>query len=139
MQGAAQIATTSPFSQLDALYTSILSQAGDKLTLTDILHAHFFVTSDQRQHRKHRLTLPQALNILDHKYTRTVIRSCIADVSAIARLEDQDLIFYHASLTNYLMDRSRSGEHFIDLDAFNAKILPPLFHEAGHEESGPGG
>ncbi|KAF5324163.1 hypothetical protein D9619_011114 [Psilocybe cf. subviscida] len=43
VKGVAQIATKSPFSQLDTIYTYILSQVDDQPALKNILHAHFLI------------------------------------------------------------------------------------------------
>ncbi|KAF5324402.1 hypothetical protein D9619_011267 [Psilocybe cf. subviscida] len=123
VQGAAQLATKSPFLFLDAIYTYILSQADDQQALKDVLHAHFWRLGGD-------MTIQETLSILDHRYTNGVIHSCIADMTAIARFENEKLIFYHASLTDFFHDQLRSGEYFADLDMFDLKILPPLLEHS---------
>ncbi|KAF5324399.1 hypothetical protein D9619_011264 [Psilocybe cf. subviscida] len=128
VRGAAQLATKSPFSFLDAIYTYILSQADDQQALKDVLHAHFWLVENK-------ITLQETLSILDHQYTNSVIHSCIADMTAIAWFENKKLIFYHASLTKFFHNQSRSGEYFVDLDMFDLKILPLLL-EHNHYNGG---
>ncbi|KAF5324243.1 hypothetical protein D9619_011258 [Psilocybe cf. subviscida] len=131
--GIAPTPTASPFSQLDAVYTFILSRVDDQQALKDILHIYF--------HRKSFLQpragflasplLPQMLRLYNHRYTDTVIHSCVADMSTITRFDSihHTLAFYHASLEDYFQDPTRSGNYFVHIDAFNAKILPSLVLE----------
>lgn len=126
VQGAAKIDSKSTLSQLDALYASILSSADDQQALKDILHAHFWLL-EKKRFAGSNLTLQQILRVHDRRYTETVIHSCTVDMSSIFRLNGTELIFYHASLENYLLDQSRSWDYFVDTRAFNAKIQPRLF------------
>lgn len=64
------------------------------------------------------------------KYDLNLLESYVSDLTAIMRLEYNDLIFYHASFSDFLGDKSRSGEHHIDLNAFRAKILPAIWMRA---------
>jgi hypothetical protein len=133
VNGAAQTASNLPFSHLDAIYTYILSRADDQEALKDILHAQCFLMTLNRGYRR---ALPLIINIYNGRYNYTFLHSCTADVAAIARLEKGELIFYHASLPDYLMDRSRSGAYFVDIDSFNDAILPALWAHAGKVVAG---
>lgn len=64
------------------------------------------------------------------KYTYLLVQSCSSDLSAILRLEGDDLVIYHASLTDFLKDQSRSGEYYLDVGIFSAKILPRVWTNA---------
>ncbi|KAF5324153.1 hypothetical protein D9619_011301 [Psilocybe cf. subviscida] len=134
VQGVAQVATNSPFSQLDAIYTFILSRADDQQALKDILHAHFHRRRVAHPEAGPTLTLQQVLCVYDRVYTDSVLHSCIADVNAIACFENDSLIFYHASLADYLEDQSRSEEYFVDIDVFNVKILQRLLRHPKLDE-----
>ncbi|KAF5324139.1 hypothetical protein D9619_011134 [Psilocybe cf. subviscida] len=117
VRGAAQLATKSPFSQLDALYTYILSQVNDQDALKDILHADLSKGNG-------RPSLMEVLELYNQKYTQTTVLSCLADITSIARYQSDRLLFYHASFSDYLSDQSRSGDYFVDLAAFFYNILP---------------
>ncbi|KAF5324403.1 hypothetical protein D9619_011261 [Psilocybe cf. subviscida] len=129
VQSGMTIATERPFSPLDTLYASILSQADDQQALKDILHAYFWLLHGGHLTRGNS-SLQSILNAYNHRYTDSVIRSCIADVAAIAHFDDDKLIFYYTSLEDYLLDQSRSGEYFVDTRAFDIKIRPRLLEHA---------
>jgi hypothetical protein len=135
VQGAAKITTKSPFAQLDAVYTYILSQVDDQEALKDILHAHFliqdvskngFVKSRRLKHPK--VPLAHLLEIYNPRYSRAMIHSCLAELTPIVWYTDEnELLFHHASFPDYLGDQSRSKDYFVDIDAFNFKILPAVW------------
>jgi hypothetical protein len=117
----------SPFVQLDAIYTYILSQAEDHTAINHIFAAHFFV---QRATQSGQWKGNGFMNILmrhDSRYSRLVINSCISSLLPIVRLDNNQLVFYHASLGDFLCDRSRSEAYFVDVDDCAASIVPVLF------------
>ncbi|KAF5324315.1 hypothetical protein D9619_011296 [Psilocybe cf. subviscida] len=137
VQGIVQPTPISPFSQLDTIYTHILSRADDQQALKEILHAWFY-TLDIRSWKigywDFKFTnILHTLRIWDQRYTNSVVYSCISDVNSIALLEDGNLIFHHASLADYLQDQTRSGEYFVDVEVFNAKMLPRLLEHVKHD------
>lgn len=140
VQGVAPLTARSPFSHLDAMYAYILSRADDQDALKDILHAQLLRSITHRTARRtttHRnATLQQLLLMYNPRYTDTVIHSCVGDLSAIAHLGCRELAFYHASLPEYLQDESRSGVYFVDVDAFNEKILPKIWEHVGQVKEG---
>ncbi|KAF5322335.1 hypothetical protein D9619_000238 [Psilocybe cf. subviscida] len=149
-QGVAQIATKSPFSHLDALYTHILSQADDQEALKDILHAQLLIqvlrkrflceTPCTKKHpfrrpcitpsNKH-VELVEILQSRNPRYTALVVSSCLADLTSIAQY-DGELLFYHASFSDYLLDRSRSGDYFINFDALSSENGTALLVKMQH-------
>lgn len=131
---SAQRATRLPFHELDSLHTGVLSRVSDQQALKELLRAHFFPQDDPYLPGPQR----QIFSTDDHRYTGAVIRSCLADLSAIARFEREPLVFYHASLHDYLRirDQSRSRGYFVDMRAFNAKIQPRLLELAEEDEKG---
>lgn len=141
VQGVVQIINNSPFTRLDAAYTHILSQVDDQEALKDILHAQFLkedseVFTEFKDFQRH-ATLQKVLSIYNPKYTDDVVHSCIADLTSIAFYEFAErLLFYHASFADYLLDQSRSGEYFLNLEEFNLKLLPALWKRVGKKEGG---
>lgn len=71
--------------------------------------------------------------LLDHynsRNSRAVMESCISQLSAIVQLtEDGGINFYHASLTDFLVDPDRSGIYWVDVDAFRVKLLIGLWEQ----------
>ncbi|KAF5318691.1 hypothetical protein D9619_010658 [Psilocybe cf. subviscida] len=133
LQSAKPSSTASSFfSQIDAVYAHILSRAADQQALKDILHVALVL---RRIDKAFNRMLQRVLSTYNCKYTDdSVIRSCITDVIAIARLERRALIFYHVSLDDYLQDLSRSGKYFVNLDAFGPKILPAIWEHIGKKQ-----
>ncbi|KAF5324186.1 hypothetical protein D9619_011178 [Psilocybe cf. subviscida] len=119
VHGAARLATKSPFSHLDALYTYILSQVDDQEALKDILHAQLSNTEGN-------LSLINILQLYNRRYTRVTVLSCLADITPIAKFKHNSnkMVFHHASFSDYLLDQSRSEDYFVDLAAFFYNILP---------------
>lgn len=121
VQGAAHTSTKSPFAYLDTIYMYILSRVDDQEGLKDVLHAELLIQEFDV------LAIPgmlvELLEAYDSKYTKAMVRSCFADLTPIAKYSDnRRLLFRHASFPDFLLDQSRSGEYFIDLNAFNFKI-----------------
>ncbi|KAF5309575.1 hypothetical protein D9619_012424 [Psilocybe cf. subviscida] len=126
VQGAAQISTRSPFSQLDAIYTYILSQVDDQDVLMDVLHAELLIQEYDVLAIEGMLV--QLLEAYNHKYTKAMVQSCLAHLTPIAEYSDNRRLFFrHASFPDFLLDQSRSREYFVDLDAFNFKIQPAVW------------
>ncbi|KAF5324306.1 hypothetical protein D9619_011196 [Psilocybe cf. subviscida] len=143
VKGAARLATKSPFSYLDAIYTYILSQVDDQGTLKDILHSQLLIRElahPRVLHLTGSSTAPQVSLImlmeLNHeKYTREIVLSCLADLTPISRYNTQDsnLLFHHASFPDYLLDQSRSGDYFVDTAAFSYQILLVIWKHVDDE------
>ncbi|KAF5323292.1 hypothetical protein D9619_013513 [Psilocybe cf. subviscida] len=87
----------SPFSALDAIYSYILSRANNLDAVKDILSAHHSLEG---------------------------VESYLSDLLAIARfdLPTEAVVFYHASLEDYLVDTNRSGAYHIDLETFPTRV-----------------
>ncbi|KAF5309460.1 hypothetical protein D9619_012450 [Psilocybe cf. subviscida] len=130
VQGAAQISgnSKSPFYYLDRIYTYILSQVEDQEALKDILHAQLLIVDYLEPSFRvfsQDVKLVDILQPYNPKYTEGIFQSCLADLSSIAHYaHNHELLFYHASFPDYLLDQSRSGGYFVDIDAFNFKIQP---------------
>ncbi|CAA7266831.1 unnamed protein product [Cyclocybe aegerita] len=105
-------ANHSPYEQLDALYTHILENASD---VESVLH----VISVLEEH-KSKFTndlVPLTPPLLDEVLFRDPggVRMCLIDVASLItyHLHDQPIHVAHASLIDFLLDRSRSGRFCI--------------------------
>ncbi|KAF5328668.1 hypothetical protein D9619_011518 [Psilocybe cf. subviscida] len=158
VQGIVPPARNSPFSHLDAFYTYILKQADDhdairdilssKLlddrTITTIIHPGVLVINSKTEivsrgtqpgtdRTESRSSLPPTnkfLQLYNSKYTQRLFASCISDIAAVVQLRNDRLVFYHASLADFLLDRSRSEPFDVDLEAFSAKVFPAMLKQA---------
>ncbi|KAF5318688.1 hypothetical protein D9619_010656 [Psilocybe cf. subviscida] len=128
VKGSIPVATQSPFSHLDAVYTSILLQLDDQETLKDILHAQLFIlqfNADMDKNGKGSgMTILDLLQVCNKKYPmEEMVISCLADLNTIAfySFSSGQLQFYHGSFQDYLLNQSRSGDYFVDITAFIKK------------------
>lgn len=136
VHGAAPLSIKSPFASLDAVYTYILSQVDDQEALKDILHAQLLIQHYKQKPSYLEEDFVELLNIYDPKYNYRTAQSCLADLTPIAKYAEVNvgryaiarrLLFHHASFPDYLLDKSRSGDYYVDLDAFNFKIMPAVW------------
>ncbi|KAF5310019.1 hypothetical protein D9619_010162 [Psilocybe cf. subviscida] len=122
VQGIVPAGKNSPFTHLDTIYTFILAQADDPEVMHDVLSVTL-LTEIESEHTM----------LLDHynsRNSRAVMESCISQLSAIVQLtEDGGINFYHASLTDFLVDPDRSGIYWVDVDAFRVKLLIGLWEQ----------
>lgn len=141
VHSVAPISTRSPFSQLDAVYTYILSQADDQEALKDIIHTDLLIKATLRWRTNvdfydRSPTLDRAIAMHKPTLSADVLHSCLSYLMPIARFEHGQLCFYHAWLTDYFLDESRSGPYFVDIDAFSASVFPAIWERIGREYSG---
>lgn len=126
VKGIIPPANNTPFTRLDSIYTCILSRADDLEATRSILSMKLLGANSDLVVDASEVDLLQAY---DSRFTDIVIESCIAELSAIAQLTEYgNLEFYHASMTDHLLDRSRSGVHWIDIQAFHEKALVAFWH-----------
>ena len=116
-----EIAT--PFAELDALYNQIFTSVIQIEKVLDI----FMVLVLFRQ-------LPPRPNILDHffSYRPGLTRAILSDLHSILYLppkEDRtgEIKIFHASLSDFLLDATRSGRFFIDLAKSRSTIARKVF------------
>lgn len=142
----------SPFSQLDAVYTYIISQVEDQQVAKHIFAAKFL---------QEKLTtvklVPWAdpgygdsfewgvrndftvlLSSYNPRYTDAVVDSCISNLVSLVGLKagpdlENHLSFYHASLADFLLDASRSGIHYVDVNTFSVEFASLLFQRIRDE------
>ncbi|KAF5312291.1 hypothetical protein D9619_003568 [Psilocybe cf. subviscida] len=141
VQGIAPVAKNSPFSQLDAVYMYILSQADDQEAAKDLLAAkllHNDLNDDERVWPPNPIRPPiKTILSIYHptRYGLSLIESCASELAALLRFQGDELKFYHASLGDFLEDPSRSGEYHVDVDVFCAKILPAIWMKAPESQA----
>ncbi|KAF5329622.1 hypothetical protein D9619_009228 [Psilocybe cf. subviscida] len=117
------VATNSPFVHLDAIYKYILSQAENREAVMDLLSIDLlFQTLEDIEY-----SLDDILLIYNSRYTPEFLHSCVSDLTAILKFNALNLKFFHASLPDFLKDKLRAGEYYIDVDAFGAKVLPAIW------------
>ncbi|KAF5312515.1 hypothetical protein D9619_003564 [Psilocybe cf. subviscida] len=137
VRGMAPATKNSPFSQLDAIYAYILSQADDQEAVKDFLAAKLFrnAADSQKDNLYDRdtplLSITTILSIYDpSRYNLALLDSCASDLTAILQFLGHEMIFYHASFTDFLTDKSRSGDYHIDIPVFAAKVFPAIWMKA---------
>lgn len=130
VQGAAPISTKSPFAYVDAIYTYIVSRVDEQEALKDILHAHLLMQTFKQSSSYINNDFVDILRVYDRKYTVAMVSSCLADLTPIIKYDvgsTCSLLFHHASFPDYLLDKSRSRDYYVDLEEFNFKIQPWLW------------
>ncbi|KAF5317447.1 hypothetical protein D9619_013236 [Psilocybe cf. subviscida] len=125
--GLRPVTKSSPFAQLDAIYTHVLSQVEDWEAARDVLAAQIFISTRPTNIRKIiigglRLRLDNILQPLGREADD--LASYISDLMAIVQFDNirNVLTFYHASLSDFLCDSTRSGAFYIDLSAFTERL-----------------
>lgn len=141
VQGVRPIENDSPFSQLDAIYSHILAQSKYWAKAKDILAAQVlpYLTQESRASssgfhevrrgaRSPELEASYRLYALD--YSAREVSSYTSDLTALIKVGDNNEVqFYHSSLSDFLLDKHRSSQYFIDLEEFRAKLVPALFRK----------
>ena len=116
----------SPFAELDALYRQIFSKVIDVDKLRDVLSVILLATHVP----KSQVAIEEFLS-----YSPGTVDILLSDLSSIIALplpEEADrqleIKVLHASLTDFLYDRSRSVDMFVDVEAAHAFIAIRLMH-----------
>ncbi|KAF5329695.1 hypothetical protein D9619_009225 [Psilocybe cf. subviscida] len=128
VRGIVPAAKNSPFAHLDAIYTYIFSQMDDQEAVMDLLSMKLLFETVGNVH--YNASLMNVLLAYNSRYTPDLLYSCVSDLTAIMQFNMNQLVFFHASLPDFLIDKFRSGEYYIDLDTFGAKILPAIWKVA---------
>ncbi|KAF5328876.1 hypothetical protein D9619_011453 [Psilocybe cf. subviscida] len=112
VQGIEPAETYSPFAQLDAMYSYVFSQAKNSAAVKKIFAFYFISTN----HSKDIFG-----DILAAVCDIATVESLMSPLASIVRLhrnsKSAKLVFYHASLGDFLQDELRSGIHFVDVHA----------------------
>jgi hypothetical protein len=115
-----------PFAELDALYRQIFSTVIDVDKLRDVLSVILLATH-----------IPKTQAAIEEflSYSPGTVDILLSDLSSIIALplpEEADgqleIQILHASLTDFLYDRSRSVDMFVDVEAAHAFIAIRLIH-----------
>ena len=113
-----------PFAELDSLYHLILSSVADAEKLQDLLMFLVFQPFwESNMWRKQTTTLIEKFLF----YRPGEIDMILTDLHSIIDVpppenDISELQFFHASLPDFLLDRSRSMDHFLDQGAAYAKF-----------------
>ncbi|KAF8963218.1 hypothetical protein BDZ97DRAFT_1821076 [Flammula alnicola] len=108
--------STNPFADLDQLYMEILSTAPDKQRTMDVLGiALAFLDLGLKDHQNF-LDVWSLMDLPEPEQALKAIRSLV-DVS-----QDGGISFFDKSFTDFLLDASRSGDYFIDINAAHTNI-----------------
>ncbi|KAF5310014.1 hypothetical protein D9619_010165 [Psilocybe cf. subviscida] len=121
VQGVMPAGKNSPLTYLDSVYTFILAQADNPAVMREVLSITLLPEIDSEHAR-----------LLHHygnsRNSQALIESCISQLSAIVQLTGgENIIFYHASLADFLVDPERSGIYWVDVAAFRVKLLIGLW------------
>ncbi|KAF5327399.1 hypothetical protein D9619_004070 [Psilocybe cf. subviscida] len=121
VQGLRPVTKSSPFAQLDAIYTYVLSQVEDWEAAMDVLAAQIFLQKNSNIS----FGLDEVLQPLGHEVDD--LASYVSDLVAIVKFHHYSgrstLQFYHASLSDFLCDSTRSGVYYIGLTAFTERLV----------------
>jgi hypothetical protein len=129
IQGIVPATNNSPLADLDSVYTFMLSRASDEDTMRNILAADILLKSLILLYSD-MMTITDVLQYYDSRYRQSSVESCVSELSAIMELTPSgDLKFYHASLPDFLADQTRSGEYWLDADAFRTAFLVSLWEK----------
>jgi hypothetical protein len=106
-----------PFADLDALYQHIFSRVKRLDTVRNVLAFHL-ITSDNFWIRSFENVFQLAAGELEVLFADlTAVIRCSADTP-------YDVMkILHASLPNFLLDKSRSGEYYINLDEYRTNLI----------------
>ncbi|KAF9473056.1 hypothetical protein BDN70DRAFT_413887 [Pholiota conissans] len=109
-----------PFAQLDTLYDLILSSVNDISKVLDILALIFLQTGYDIY-----LTIDFIETLLNLESGDVL--TALTDMHALIRIpsmenDDDQLHVYHASLQDFLMDKSRAGRFFLDAQAYHVAL-----------------
>ena len=124
---------TTPFAEMDALYSHILFSASDNLDkVLEIITVMLFHSSFLDFPPLNRQPTMEFLESL-LSYWHGEVLMALSDVHSIISVPSPDqpdhLRFFHASLGDFLIDGSRSGEFFLDPGVAHRKITTWLLRE----------
>ncbi|KAF5312947.1 hypothetical protein D9619_003800 [Psilocybe cf. subviscida] len=131
VHGTPTVANHDPYAQLDAVYSDIFSKLHNIQAVKFCLGVHFITTSGLQG-----LTVAQDLSFesLVHYagYQQVDLESLFADLVAIVSVQSTPrlrLAFYHASLSDYLVDKSRSAQATFSSGSSSnlSNFVPPLY------------
>jgi hypothetical protein len=119
VRGIRPITKNSPFAELDAIYTHILSQAEDWDSVKDILAGQLLIWESMHLYDVTLLLAPFG------KFSHSDVELYLADLVAVVQFNqfNKEVVFYHASLQDFLYDASRSKALYIELNSFATRLV----------------
>ncbi|KAF5318601.1 hypothetical protein D9619_010827 [Psilocybe cf. subviscida] len=138
VQGAVPVGRDSPFVQLDAIYTYILSQVDDREVTLDVLSSilledltrSFSCMARTLRGCPHwppfgRVVSPihEVLSVYNSTYTYAMVESSLFNLAAIVQHQGNQLVFYHASLADFLQDPFRSKIFQVHVKTFTFGVF----------------
>ncbi|KAF5330937.1 hypothetical protein D9619_005179 [Psilocybe cf. subviscida] len=116
--GLRPVTKSSPFAQLDGIYTYVFSQVEDWEAAKDVLAAQIFKSIGDADS----VLFDGILQPLGYEVDE--LASYISDLTAVVRSSrmGKGLEFYHASLSDFLCNSTRSGIYHIDLSEFTERL-----------------
>lgn len=128
--GIRPVKKDSPFSELDAMYTYILSQVDDWKTVHEILGAQIILTAcdDVLSNGAHIFNLGVDYYLTALGFDIREVLSELSSLTAILRYDHtmKRILFYHASFPDFLRSRQRSLQYFVNIDAVITRLVPAL-------------
>ncbi|KAF5319198.1 hypothetical protein D9619_008291 [Psilocybe cf. subviscida] len=124
IRGIRPAADHSPYAQLDAIYSYVLSKSHNLEAIIFCLGVHFAATIPVEGWGLSQDTFSQFFQSIG--YESIEIESLFADLVAIISVHTTpgwQLAFYHASLSDYLLDKSRSGIYHVDPHRIRTEII----------------
>ncbi|KAF8809740.1 hypothetical protein BYT27DRAFT_7337130 [Phlegmacium glaucopus] len=113
-----------PYKELDALYSQIFSRVEDLATTLKIFGFLFFRYSDAIAEPVTPDFLAQLIGLQEEDVHR-----CLSELRSILQVPppgssglDSEIKMFHASLQDYLVDKLRSGQYYLDERAFHTDI-----------------
>ena len=125
----------SPFAELDALYRQIFSAVAN-FNIKDILEAlSIFFLVDAKCIEKSPRAIERFLSFSPGR-----VRIILSDLHSAVGLPEEDdgpIRVFHASLIDFLLDRARSGDYYIDVYAAHASITRRLIKSMMQRKGSP--
>ena len=130
---------TTPFAEMDALYSLILTQTAASDNVEKILDIFTVLLFLRTSHTEWKRTVPFLESFLS--YRTGEVFTILSDLHSIISVPSQDqqdmaLEFFHASLGDFLTDRSRCGDaFFLDPGISHRKIATWMMNKITGPES----
>ncbi|CAA7269770.1 unnamed protein product [Cyclocybe aegerita] len=123
-----------PFGELDALYTTILSSVENITPVLEALLVLYTIRLLEPEGRKSNISSHHCLSVVARtlRYTTEELRVYLMDLTSLIDLEATDdtcIRIFHASFTDFLMDEKRSQKYYIDAEWLHSNIASRcVFH-----------
>ncbi|KJA20352.1 hypothetical protein HYPSUDRAFT_167075 [Hypholoma sublateritium FD-334 SS-4] len=125
IRGLRPSGTLTPFAELDALYRHIFSQVRD-IARTTLILVYFILGN---------ATLRRCAEVLD--ISQADIHIALADLTSVVSVsstKNGEIRFLHASLPDFLLDRARSQEFYIDRAYWSTQLSIGFFDKVASRQ-----